>query len=88
MEIRISIPGWRWWSTRLGRHPWLIEAASHLQPPGPAILAVLEFALGTLEPTGRYPRFAAAVTQGGPPASEPGDQFERLLDRILDGLVP
>ena len=37
--------------------------------------------------TGRYPRFAAAVVQGGPPSVELGAQFERLLDRILDGLV-
>ena len=123
----------------LHRHPWLIEATSHLQPLGPAIVAALEFALGALEPTGltagarletfslvngfvaglvraelasqaaavpdparaaaqavrlgellatgRYPRFAAAVAEGGPPATELGPQFERLLDRILDGLV-
>jgi hypothetical protein len=37
--------------------------------------------------TGRYPRFAAAVAQGGPPAVELDAQFERLLDRVLDGLV-
>jgi AcrR family transcriptional regulator len=123
----------------LHRHPWMIEATTHLQPLGPAILAALEFALGALEPTGltagarletfalvngfaaglvraelatqaaagsepdraaeraarlqellatgRYPRFAAAVVQNGPPAVELGAQFERLLDRILDGLV-
>ncbi|HLK76118.1 MAG TPA: TetR/AcrR family transcriptional regulator C-terminal domain-containing protein [Streptosporangiaceae bacterium] len=123
----------------LHRHPWMIEATTHLQPLGPAILATLEFALGALEPTGltagarletfalvngfaaglvraelatqaaavsepdraadqaarlqellatgRYPRFAAAVVQSGPPAVELGAQFERLLDRILDGLV-
>jgi AcrR family transcriptional regulator len=126
----------------LHRHPWLIDATSHLQPLGPAIVATLEFALGALEPTGlaagarletfalvngfvaglvraelasqatavpdpawaaaqaarlgellatgRYPRFAAAVAQEGPPAAtaaELGAQFERLLDRILDGLV-
>jgi len=121
------------------RHPWLIEATTHLQPLGPALLAVLEFALGALEPTGlaigakletfalvngfvaglvraelasaaaavpdpaqaaaqaarlaellatgRYPRFAAAVARGGTPAADLADQFERLLDRILDGLV-
>jgi AcrR family transcriptional regulator len=121
------------------RHPWLIEATTHLQPLGPALLAVLEFALGALEPTGlttgakletfalvngfvaglvraelasaaaavpdpaqaaaqaarlaellatgRYPRFAAAVARGGTPAADLAGQFERLLDRILDGLV-
>jgi AcrR family transcriptional regulator len=121
------------------RHPWLVEAASHLQPLGPATLDFLEYALGALEPTGlserdrletialvngfvlniaraeldsraaaadpqrqtaqyamvpellatgRYPRFAAAIAQSGEP--EPWDpvvHFDRILDRILDGLV-
>jgi len=124
----------------LRRHPWLIEATSHLQPLGPGTLAVLEFALGALEPaglpaaarletfalvngfviamvrtelaaapdpaqaaaqvarlqdllaTGQYPRFAAALAEGGPasadPASaDPAAQFDRILDRILDGLI-
>ncbi len=39
----------------LHRHPWLIDAVSHLQPLGPTLLAVLEFALGALEPTGLPP---------------------------------
>jgi AcrR family transcriptional regulator len=121
------------------RHPWLTEAVSHLQPMGPAMLAVLEFALGALEPTGlsardrletfamingfalnfvrtelagqaaeadpwqqaeqyaklpellatgRYPRFAAAIADSGPPeAFDPAGQFDRLLDKVLDGLV-
>jgi len=121
------------------RHPWLIEAASHLQPLGPATLDLLEFALGALEPaglsvrdrletialvngfvlnivraelegraaaadpgqqaeqyarlpellaTGRYPRFAAAMAEGGQPeAFDPAAHFDRLLDRILDGVV-
>jgi AcrR family transcriptional regulator len=121
------------------RHPWLIQAVSHLQPLGPATLALLEFALGALEPTGlspqdcletialingfvlnivraelaseataadpeqqarqfalvpellatgRYPRFAAVITQGGQPEKwEPVAHFGRLLDLILDGLV-
>jgi AcrR family transcriptional regulator len=34
------------------RHPWMIEAVSHLQPLGPATLDFLEFGLGALEPTG------------------------------------
>jgi AcrR family transcriptional regulator len=127
---------------QLHRHPWLIDAVSHLQPLGPAILAVLEFALGALEPTGlepsarletfslingfivnfaraelagreaakaaeadpsraveqaarlqellatgRYPRFAALIMTGGPPATDLTAQFEPLLDRILDGLI-
>jgi len=121
------------------RHQWLITALSHLQPLGPATLALLEFALGALEPaglsardrletislvngfvlnivraeldaraaaaspqrqasqfamvpellaTGRYPRFAAAIAQGGEPETfDPAAHFDRLLDRILDGLV-
>jgi AcrR family transcriptional regulator len=118
------------------RHPWLITAVSHLQPLGPATLALLEFALGALEPTGlsardrletiamingfvlyavgaelagspdpeqqarqfamvpelvatgRYPRFAAAIAGGGEPETfDPAAQFDRLIDRILDGLV-
>jgi AcrR family transcriptional regulator len=123
----------------LRRHPWLIDAVSHLQPLGPALLAVLEFALGALEPTGlppgacletfslingfiinfaraeltstaaasadptraveqaarlqellatgRYPRFAALIMTGGPPATDLAAQFDPLLDRILDGLI-
>jgi AcrR family transcriptional regulator len=119
----------------LRRHPWLIEATSHLQPLGPGTLAVLEFALGALEPTGlpaaarleafamvngfvialvrteraavpdpaqaaaqvvrlqellatgKYPRFAAALGEGGPAAADPAAQFGPLLDRILDGLI-
>ncbi|HEV2259058.1 MAG TPA: TetR/AcrR family transcriptional regulator C-terminal domain-containing protein [Streptosporangiaceae bacterium] len=55
--------------------------------PDPAWAAPQAARLGELLATGRYPRFAAAVAQGGPPAAELGAQFERLLDRILDGLV-
>jgi AcrR family transcriptional regulator len=120
------------------RHPWMIDATTHLQPLGPAILAVMEWVLAVLEPTGlnirakletyglvngfvigmvrteltgqaagvpdpaqaerlrellatgRYPRFAAAMALGGTPADPTADligQFDRLLDRILDGLV-
>jgi AcrR family transcriptional regulator len=122
------------------RHPWLIEALSHLQPIGPATLAFLDWALGALEPTGlstvekletisllngfvvnivraelaaqasatsdespqaaqfarlpeliatgNYPRFAAAMMTAGPPVTlDLTEHFDRLLDRILDGLV-
>jgi AcrR family transcriptional regulator len=123
----------------LHRHPWLVTESSHLQPLGPALLALLEWALGVLEPTGlsaperletiamlnwfigtmvrgelaarsvpppeseqaaaqaeqlagllatgRYPRFAAAVTQSAPPDPDAPPHFDRLLDRILDGLI-
>jgi AcrR family transcriptional regulator len=121
------------------RHPWLIAAVSHLQPLGPATLALLEFALGALEPTGlsardrlemialvngfalnmvrtelagraaaadpeqegrqfamlpellatgRYPRFAALIAGGGEPETfDAAAHFDRLLDKVLDGLV-
>jgi AcrR family transcriptional regulator len=121
------------------RHPWMIEAVSHLQPLGPATLDFLEFALSALEPTGlsardrleaialvngfvlnvvraelesraaaadpqrqtaqyamlpellatgRYPRFAAAMAEGGQPETwDAAVHFDRLLDRVLDGLV-
>jgi hypothetical protein len=56
--------------------------------PDPARAAAQAARLAELLGTGRYPRFAAAVAQGGgPPATELGPQFERLLDRILDSLV-
>jgi AcrR family transcriptional regulator len=118
------------------RHPWLVTAVSHLQPLGPATLALLEFALGALEPTGisvrdrletiamingfvlyavgaelagapdpehqarqfalvpellatgRYPRFAAAIASDGEPETfDPAAHFDRLIDRVLDGLI-
>jgi AcrR family transcriptional regulator len=119
------------------RHPWLVDAVTHLQPIGPGTLGLLEFALGALESsglsvrdqletiglvngfvlnmvrvetdgraagpgrqaaqfaqlpgllaTGRYPRFAAAMADGGEPeAFDPDAHFTRLLDKLLDGLV-
>jgi AcrR family transcriptional regulator len=39
--------------------------------------------------TGRYPRFAAAIARDGEPETfDPAAHFDRLLDRLLDGLVP
>jgi AcrR family transcriptional regulator len=43
--------------------------------------------LAELLATGRFPRFAAAVTRSGPPEPDPRPHFDRLLDRILDGLI-
>jgi hypothetical protein len=62
-------------------------ASSAAAMPDPARAGAQAARLGELLATGRYPRFAAAVAQGGAPAAELGAQFERLLDRILDGLV-
>lgn len=37
--------------------------------------------------TGRYPRFAALLAGGGAPETfEPAVHFDRVLDKILDGL--
>ena len=120
------------------RHPWLVDATSHLQPFGPATLAAVEFALGALEPTGlsvgdrmeafafvngsvinfartelaartadpqaqarqfamvpellatgRYPRFAAAMASaaGDPEPLDLPALFDRLLDKLLNGLI-
>jgi AcrR family transcriptional regulator len=130
------------------RHPWALDADTVGQPPGPALLACLEFVLGALEPldlapgqrletaslvtgsvttlvraelteraeraegaagavtprqqaahsdelarllgTGRYPRVAAEVgaRRRADARPGPGADFDRLLDRFLDGLVP
>ena len=121
-------------------HPWMTDAASHLQPLGPGTLTLLEWALTALEPTGlsirdqlenialvngfvlnmvrtelaaraaaehpkqqagqyamlpellatgRYPRFAALITGGATlEAFEPAVHFDRVLDKLLDGLIP
>jgi hypothetical protein len=37
--------------------------------------------------TGRYPRFAAAITQPRPPDPDARPHFDRILDRVLDGLI-
>jgi AcrR family transcriptional regulator len=38
--------------------------------------------------TGRYPRFAAAIASDGEPETfDPAVHFDRLIDKILDGLV-
>jgi AcrR family transcriptional regulator len=38
--------------------------------------------------TGRYPRFAAAIASDGEPETfDPAAHFDRLIDKILDGLV-
>ena len=55
--------------------------------PDPAQAAAQAARLQELLATGRYPRFAAALAQGDPPAADLSAQFDRLLDRILDGLV-
>lgn len=55
--------------------------------PDPARTAAESARLGELLASGRYPRFAAAIAAGGPPATDLSARFERLLDRIMDGLI-
>lgn len=124
------------------RHPWLVDAVSHVQPLDEGILAYLEYGLGALEPLamapaaametlalmtgavlnlvrshlaaasapamgpqqladqhaalaallagGRFPRLALALAAAAPQGQglELDAEFDRLLDRVLDGLVP
>ena len=56
--------------------PQCLDLAKGL-PQSPELLA-----------TGRYPRFAAAIADSGPPETfDPAGHFDRLLDKLLDGLV-
>lgn len=55
----------------------------------PAQAAAAAARIGELLATGRYPRFAAAVTSFGDPEMEIdlAAHFDRLVGRVLDGLV-
>lgn len=64
------------------------ELATRAAPPPESEQAAAQAKqLAELLATGRYPRFAAAMTQSGPPDSDLRPHFDRLLDRILDGLI-
>jgi AcrR family transcriptional regulator len=64
------------------------ELATRATPPPDSEQAAAQAERMTeLLATGRYPRFAAAVTQSGPPDPDVRPHFDRLLDRLLDGLV-
>jgi len=64
------------------------EVATRAAPPPDSEQAKAQAAqLMELLASGRYPRFAAAVAQPAPPASDARPHFDVLLDRILDGLV-
>jgi AcrR family transcriptional regulator len=52
----------------------------------PAQLAEAGERLRLLLESGRYPRFAAALASGEP-GIDLGDQFDRLVDRVIDGLI-
>jgi AcrR family transcriptional regulator len=65
------------------------ELATRAAPPPDSEQAKAQAEqLTELLATGRYPRFAAAVTQPGPPPDpDAPPHFDRLLDRVLDGLI-
>jgi AcrR family transcriptional regulator len=65
------------------------ELATRAAPPPDSEQAKAQAGqLTELLATGRYPRFAAAVTQPGPPPDpDAPPHFDRLLDRVLDGLI-
>ena len=63
------------------------ELADRDAPASPAAAAASQTRLAGLLATGRYPRFAAAISAGGPPAIDLSENFERLVDRVLDGLI-
>jgi AcrR family transcriptional regulator len=62
-------------------------AARAAPPPESKQAAAQAEQLAELLATGRYPRFAAAVTQPAPPDPDARPHFDRLLDRVLDGLI-
>jgi AcrR family transcriptional regulator len=62
-------------------------ASRAVASPDPAQAAAAAARLHELLATGRYPRFAAAIAEGGPPITDLTEHFGRLLDRILDGLI-
>jgi AcrR family transcriptional regulator len=64
------------------------ELAEREAGSDPEEAAAAAAGLQELLATGRYPRFAAAVARSGLPRAELGAEFDRLLDRILDGLIP
>jgi hypothetical protein len=53
----------------------------------PALVAEAGQRLRLLLESGRYPRFAAALAGGGEPGIDLGEHFDRLVDRVLDGLI-
>jgi AcrR family transcriptional regulator len=62
-------------------------AARQAPPPDSEQATAQAKQLAELLATGRYPRFAGAVTQSAPPDPDERPHFDRLLDRILDGLI-
>jgi AcrR family transcriptional regulator len=63
------------------------ELADRDAPARPEAAAASQAQLAELLASGRYPRFAAAIAAGGPPDIDLSENFERLVDRVLDGLI-
>jgi AcrR family transcriptional regulator len=64
------------------------ELAARTAPPPDSERARAQAGqLAELLATGRYPRFAAAAAQSARPDPDERPHFDRLLDRILDGLI-
>lgn len=57
------------------------------QPPDSEQAKTQAASLAGALATGRSPRFAAAIAQSGPPDPHVRPHFDRLLDRVLDGLI-
>jgi AcrR family transcriptional regulator len=64
------------------------ELATRAAPPPESEQAAAQAKqMAELLATGRYPRFATAITQPKPPDADARPHFDRLLDRVLDGLI-
>jgi AcrR family transcriptional regulator len=63
------------------------ELADRTAPPDPAQEAISAARLQELLATGRYARVTAALASGGPPGIDLSEHFDRLVDRIADGLL-
>ncbi|HMH92135.1 MAG TPA: hypothetical protein VK586_13760 [Streptosporangiaceae bacterium] len=63
------------------------ELADRDDLASPAAAEASQARLAELLATGRYPRFAAAISRGGPPGIDLAENFDRLVDRMLGGLI-
>jgi AcrR family transcriptional regulator len=63
------------------------ELADRSAPADPAAAAAGQARLMELLATGRYPRFAAAAAGAAPAAMDLAENFDRLVGRVIDGLL-
>jgi AcrR family transcriptional regulator len=83
-ELLETIAMLNWFIGNIVRGELAMRAAP---PPDSEQAATQAKQLTELLATGRYPRFAAAVTQPSPPGPDARPHFDRLFDRVLDGLI-